>query len=89
MTSVLLGDVLDGVPDRQLVEQVIGKALGVDPESILIDCCRVYPPSDSKPAINGMIPVAQLRALVALLWPEEITPIAKRMFDSVLEEHDV
>lgn len=30
------------------------------------------------------IPVEQVRALVRLLYPEEMTPIAKRQFDNIL-----
>lgn len=32
------------------------------------------------------IPVSQLQALVNLLFPEEMTPVAKRMFENVIAE---
>jgi hypothetical protein len=40
----LLSDVLDGVPDRRWVESEVGQRLGVDPDSLDIDNCRIYPP---------------------------------------------
>jgi hypothetical protein len=32
--------------------------------------------------------VARLRAAIRMLYPEEMTPTAKRMLDSILEEED-
>lgn len=34
------------------------------------------------------VPVGRIRALVALLSPDEMTPTAKRMFLAVCDEHD-
>lgn len=33
------------------------------------------------------IPVAQVEALLRLLFPDHMTPIAKRQFDQVIEQH--
>jgi hypothetical protein len=38
---------------------------------------------------NGHVPVEQLRAVIRLLWPEEITPIAKRQLESLCEQYEV
>lgn len=35
-----------------------------------------------------MIPVEQLRAAIRLLYPDEMTPNAKRVLESICEEHD-
>jgi hypothetical protein len=35
------------------------------------------------------VPVEQLRAMIRLLWPEEITPTAKRQFELLCEQHDI
>lgn len=37
---------------------------------------------------SGHVPVEQLRALIALLWPDEITPTARRMLLSVCDQHE-
>ena len=34
------------------------------------------------------VPVERVRALVRLLYPDEMTPTAKRMFDRVCDEYD-
>lgn len=36
---------------------------------------------------DGLVPVARLRAMVKLLYPEEMTPTAKRQFDLLCEEY--
>lgn len=33
------------------------------------------------------IPIAQVEALIRLLYPEHMTPIAKRQFEQVIEQH--
>jgi hypothetical protein len=35
---------------------------------------------------NVGVPVERLRALITLLYPEEMTPTAKRMIERVIEE---
>ena len=35
---------------------------------------------------NVGVPVERLRALIRLLYPEEMTPTAKRMIEKVIEE---
>lgn len=35
------------------------------------------------------VPVPRLRALLRLLYPEEMTPVAKRMIEQVIEEHEL
>ncbi len=35
------------------------------------------------------VPVARLRALLRLLYPEEMTPTAKRLIEQVIEEHEL
>lgn len=34
------------------------------------------------------VPVEQLRAMIRLLWPDHITPIAKRQLESLCEQHE-
>lgn len=34
------------------------------------------------------VPVAQLRAAIRLLYPDEMTPQAKRVLESICEEHE-
>ena len=34
------------------------------------------------------VPTEQLRALVNLLWPDEITPTARRMLLAAADQHD-
>lgn len=34
------------------------------------------------------VPVDQLRALIRLLWPAEITPTAKRHLEALCDQHD-
>lgn len=45
---------------------------------------------DQPPGLSGepSIPVAQIRAAVALLSPDEMTPTAKRMLLSICDQHD-
>lgn len=38
-------------------------------------------------AASGAVPVEQLQAMIRLLWPEEMTPIAKRQLESLIEQH--
>lgn len=35
------------------------------------------------------VPVARLHALLRLLYPDEMTPTAKRMFEQVIAEHQL
>ena len=35
------------------------------------------------------VPTERLRALLRLLYPEEMTPMAKRMIEKVIEEHEL
>lgn len=41
-------------------------------------------PSEEVP----VVPTARIRALVRMLYPEEMTPMAKRMFDQVCDEYE-
>ena len=36
---------------------------------------------------SGAVPVEQLKAMIRLLWPEEITPTAKRQLEKLCEQH--
>jgi hypothetical protein len=50
--------------------------------------CRCYWPlrqSDVRPF--GHVPVERLRAAIRLLGPGEMTPTAKRMLESICDEH--
>lgn len=38
--------------------------------------------------IVSAVPVEQLRAAIRLLWPDEITPAAKRLLEQICDEHD-
>lgn len=36
----------------------------------------------------GSVPVAHLQAMVRLLFPEEMTPVAKRRFEQLIAQYD-
>lgn len=38
---------------------------------------------------GGAVPTERLRALIRLLYPEEMTPTAKRMIEQVIAEHEL
>lgn len=52
--------------------------------SIVHDCC--VRAEQQAQAVSG-IPVEQLRAMIRLLWPDEITPIAKRQLELLCKQH--
>lgn len=37
---------------------------------------------------TGLIPVEQLRAMIRLLGPQEMTPTAKRQLEAICKQHD-
>jgi hypothetical protein len=41
------------------------------------------------PASESAVPVERLRAMIRLLWPDEITPTAKRQLESLCEQYEV
>lgn len=43
---------------------------------------------DAEMRTERSLPVEQIRALVRLLYPEHMTPIAKRQFDAVCDGAD-
>lgn len=49
---------------------------------------RGWQPGTTEGEPTRAVPVARVRALVALLFPEEITPHAKRLIERVCEEYE-
>lgn len=43
---------------------------------------------DNKITQVPSVTVAQLRSMIFLLFPEEMTPLAKRMLEKICDEHD-
>jgi hypothetical protein len=39
--------------------------------------------------MSGLVPTEHLRAMIRLLWPDEITPTARRQLESLCERYDV
>jgi hypothetical protein len=39
-------------------------------------------------AVDGMVPTDRIRGLVAMLYPDDMTPTAKRMFDLVCADYE-
>lgn len=48
-------------------------------------CIRCEAPKLRKEA--PAVPVGQLRSAIKLLWPEEMTPYAKRLLEQICEQH--
>jgi len=45
-------------------------------------------PTAAKVQIAEAVPVARIRAVLRLISPDHITPMGKRMIESVLEEYE-
>ena len=44
---------------------------------------------DARIDIQAAVPVLRLRALLSLLYPTDMTPMAKRMFEQVIAETEL
>lgn len=61
-------------------------AIGVDVSAKKVQGELVVEVTTTEAKGNPTVPVEQLRAMIRLLWPEEITPVAKRQLESLCEQ---